>query len=97
MVSQLPFSNGSTIMVCKHIYRWSSCKVSLVIPFIRRHKVFNPQRQFYRFPGREEFLASGQVTCLRCAMSSSPSKIDYIETVWRNGRADVADVMRGRQ
>ena len=95
----LPFVDGNTVMVCSHLYDRSSCKVSLIIRGEQRVEVYTPPRTFLRLPSAgaagsvEPFKADGAIACVKCA-ALDPRNVDYIETIWHDGRGDVADLIR---
>jgi hypothetical protein len=95
------FRNGSTVMVCKHIYEKSSCRVVQKLNVIDnelrrggRITELDPPWSFTRpHDGSKTPPVSFTVACRRC-LNGDPREIDYVEQLWRDGALHVADFMR---
>ncbi len=101
----MPFlqcSTGDIVMVCRHIYELSSCKVvqnlDVVERELQRGGSVSDRGEFKmtRDDG-SKFIASHLVTCSACS-KANPKSIDFIEQHWHDGGAlRVADFMRGHR
>lgn len=86
----MKFRNGDVVMVCKHLYEQSSCRVvqqSLSGAVISRRNI--PRRPFIREDGTKgeyDFAA----LCKECSRLPR-NQVDTIEQHYRAGRLLVAD------
>ena len=91
------FIDGDVVMVCKHIYEKSTCRVVQKQDVLRAElrrggsvsDRFTPPLVFSREDGSGGLL-SFTVKCASCVRLQE-SEIDYIEQHWRDGALRVAD------
>jgi len=96
-----PFREGDTILVCRHIYEESSCKVVIkdnVLKTATMHRSDKP-KEFSRFVDPydkstvdSKAYANGYAVCQHCDPVSKETL--FIEVIWKDGRPHVADVLR---
>lgn len=94
---QLTVNDGDTLMVCKHIYGKSSCRIVQKLTVLENElrkggaaRALNPRVSFTRADGSLTPLVSATVSCAAC-LACDPREVDYVEQRWHGGRLLVAD------
>ena len=77
-------AENDIVMICKHLYESSSCRVAPIIPDPDQVRRFRPPVEFGREDGTA-FKANWAFTCGECS-AMDPGEIDFIETVMLHDR-----------
>jgi hypothetical protein len=88
-------NENDTVMICKHIWRASSCKVAVAPPLddILRSARDGEPRTFTRADGTKG-EARFFIRCKALCGDTPEREVDYVETRWERGRFQVVDFQR---
>lgn len=84
------YKRGDVVLICKHLFEQSSCKVAPEFPGVKvAYQKFDSPETTKREDG-SSFAANWAVACLDCA-AGDPHAVDYVETRWDGSRLLTSD------